>query len=140
MLTPVAYVGFCVLYGMVLTEFSLSSLSRNLGPRTANTLGLSVAFVGLILMSYPQDAPEIASWSNALVHLGQEVLPYNDDKSKLLVAVGSLILTLGTIISPFARWLSGLPPLVWLGKISFPLYLLHGTFIRSLFAWVLFWG
>ncbi|MCJ1329408.1 hypothetical protein MMC10_006088 [Thelotrema lepadinum] len=91
-------------------------------------------------MSYPRDVPEVASWSNALVELGQEILPYNDNKYKIWVAIGSLVLTLGTIISPFAQWILGLPSLVWLGKISFPLYLLHGTFIRSLFAWVLFWG
>ena len=91
-------------------------------------------------MSYPRDVPEVAPWSNALVDLGQEILPFNDNKYKLWVAIGSLILTLGTIISPFAQGILSLPPLIWLGKISFPLYLLHGTFIRSLFAWVLFWG
>jgi len=27
-----------------------------------------------------------------------------------------------------------------LGKISFPIYLLHGTFMRSLFSWIMFAG
>ena len=136
----IAYVGFCVLYGMILTELNLSPLSKNIRLVVANTLGLFVALIGLIIMSYPRDVPEVASWSNALVQLGQEILPYNDNKYKIWVAIGSLILTLGTIISPFAQRILSLPPLIWLGKISFPLYLLHGTFIRSLFAWVLFWG
>lgn len=125
---------------MILTEFNLSSWPKKIRPRIGDALGLSITLLGLIAMSYPRDAPENASWSFALRELGEEILPYNADKYKPWVSVGSLIFVFGVAMSPFAQWLLSFRVTTWLGKISFPLYLLHGTFIRSLFAWVLFWG
>ena len=125
---------------MILTELNLALLSQKLRSRAVNITGLVIVLMGLIAMSYPRDAPEAATWSFALKNLGDSVLPYNGDKYKPWVSLGSLILVLGVTLSPSAQSMLSLPIMVWLGKISFPLYLLHGTFVRSLFAWVLFWG
>lgn len=135
------YVGPCVLFGMVLTEFHLSSWPTKLGRYAGNAIGFLVIVVALFFASTPRDNPEAAAWSLWLHDFGQQLLPpISLDKYKVNVSFGSLLLVLGTIMSPRAQWLLSRPGFVWLGKISFPLYLLHGTFIRSAFAWVLFAG
>ena len=125
---------------MILTELNLALLSQKLRSRTGNMFGAAIVLVGLITMSYPRDTPEGAAWSFALRNLGDSILPYIGDKYKAWVSLGSLILILGIVLSSSAQKVLSHPMMVWLGKISFPLYLLHGTFIRSLFAWMLFWG
>ena len=126
---------------MVLAEINFAVSSQRLYNKLASKIiGCLIVILGLIAMSYPRDLPERASWSYGLRELGEVVLPFNDSKYKPWVSLGCLVFILGIILSqPIQKALS-IAPMVWLGKISFPLYLLHGTFIRSLFAWILFAG
>jgi hypothetical protein len=50
------------------------------------------------------------------------------------------MLIAGIIISPHARWALSRPPFLWLGKVSFAIYLVHGMFLRTVFAWILHLG
>ena len=126
---------------MVLAEINSIVSSQKLYNKLASKIiGCLIVFLGLISMSYPRDAPEKASWSYALRELGEIVLPFNNTKYKPWVSLGCLLVVLGVILSQPVRKALSIAPMVWLGKISFPLYLLHGTFIRSLFAWILFAG
>ena len=126
---------------MTISELNLSSWpSKKMRPLAANLLGLSVVLAGLVAMSYPTEFPEYARWSHALRDLGEYFLPKNDSKDKAWASVGALITVFGVVLSPLAQRALSFSVMLWLGKISFPLYLLHGTFIRSLFAWILFAG
>ena len=58
--------------------------------------------------------------------------------SRFWPSVGVQILVTTVILSPDLRRALSHPWLRWLGKISFPLYLLHGMFMRSLLSWLLF--
>ena len=55
-------------------------------------------------------------------------------------SLGGILLIVGIIISPHARWALSRPILLWLGKVSFAIYLLHGMFLRTIFAWLLHFG
>ena len=52
--------------------------------------------------------------------------------------MGSVLLCFTIVMSPQLRRVLSHRVFLWLGKISFPLYLLHGSFMRSILAWLLF--
>jgi len=55
-------------------------------------------------------------------------------------SLGGILLVFSVLISPHARWVCSRRPLLWLGKISFAIYLLHGLMMRTVFASVLHLG
>ena len=91
-------------------------------------------------MSFPSDLPTSAPWSTFLASIGPKIFPAQLDFGRTYGSVGAALLVFSIIISPHARALLSSTPLKMLGKISFPIYLLHGTFMRSLFAWIMFAG
>lgn len=67
-------------------------------------------------------------------HLGAHAL------ERMYGSIGGILLVACIVISPHARWALSQKPFKWLGKVSFAIYLIHGTFMRTVFAWVLFLG
>jgi len=51
---------------------------------------------------------------------------------------GASLVVLAVVMSAPLRQLFSLPPLVWLGSLSFSLYLLHGPLLRSVLAWIVY--
>ncbi|MCJ1282593.1 hypothetical protein MMC26_001918 [Xylographa opegraphella] len=141
-LTPhrlTALVGFTVFAGILLAEFSLTTTPTLLAYYSP-FLTPPLATLALVLMSFPSDAPLSAPWSTTLLTIGQRLLPPQLDFGRTYGSLGALLLVLAIIISPHARAALASPPLALLGRLSFPIYLLHGTFLRSLFAWCMFAG
>lgn len=98
--------------------------------------------VALILMSYPGSFHETASWSSWLYDMGVRYLPdvTVDALDRTYGSLGGILLILGILVSPHARWVCSRRPLLWLGKVSYAIYLLHGLMMRTVFAWVLHLG
>ena len=134
-----ALVGFTVFSGILLAEFSLTTTPALLS-RCSPLLTPPLLTLALVLMSFPSDAPLSAPWSSHLLTLGQRLLPPQLDFGRTYGSLGALLLVLAIIISPHARAALASPALALLGRLSFPLYLLHGTVVRSLFAWCMFAG
>ena len=124
-------------FGISIAEFSLSELPDRLS-RVSPLLTPILTFAGLLFMSQPSDHAFEAPWSAHLESWGSKMYP--GDIARSWGSVGSIVLVVGIIISPHARRLLSRPPLIWLGKVSFPIYLLHGTFMRSMLAWFTFAG
>lgn len=135
------YVGFNVFAGAMLAETFLSTIPQRL-LRLSPLLAPPLTVLALVLMSMPlqADGPEKAGWSNFLLWLSQQTLPRQYDIGRFYTSVGSQLLVFTVIISPHLRRVLSHPVLLWLGKISFPMYLLHGTLMRSIFAWMMFFG
>lgn len=132
------YVGLACFLGITLAEFSLSSAAGHLSS-VSPYISPPIAIFALVLMSHPGDNPEAAPWSASLQHFGE--ITFGDYSiHRLYGTIGGVLLLASIIISPHARHALSRPPLRWLGKISFAIYLLHGTILRSLFAWMLFCG
>lgn len=137
-LTSAAWAGLTCFIGIVLAEFSMSDLATMIAPLSP-LLSPPVAIFALVLMSYPNSSPSAAPWSAFLeqfgkAHFGQPAL------ERMYGSIGGILLVACIIISPHARWALSQKPLKWLGKVSFAIYLLHGTFMRTVFAWFLFFG
>lgn len=100
------------------------------------TIPLTV--ISLMLMSFPSDYQNHAAWSKFLLEWHATLAPQNAELSRFWPTLGAQLLCFTIVMSPYLRRALSLRPFLWLGKISFPLYLLHGTFMRSLLSWLLF--
>ncbi len=136
-----AWVGPTCFTGLLLSEFSLSTIPSQLAPYS-KVLTPPLAVFSLILMSYTQHAPKLQPWSRALHSFGTKYLlgDAEDSLDRTYGGVGGALLLASIIISPHARYVLSRKPLKWLGKVSFAIYLLHGTVLRTVFSWILFFG
>jgi peptidoglycan/LPS O-acetylase OafA/YrhL len=96
----------------------------------------------LFIMSYPGSFAESASWSSHMLIFAKAYFPAEALHAieRMYGSIGGVLLIQGIIVSPHARWLLSRPPMLWLGKVSFAVYLLHGMFLRTIFAWLLHIG
>lgn len=136
-----AWTGLCCFLGIALGELSLSEFPKLAAPYSPYA-SPPIILLSLFLMSYPGSFEGNASWSAwlhdfAILRLPQEV---HFAIERFYGSLGGVLLILGIIISPHVRWALSRPPLLWLGKVSFAIYLVHGMFLRTVFAWLLHIG
>jgi peptidoglycan/LPS O-acetylase OafA/YrhL len=138
------FVGYTVLGGILLAEFSVSPLPAKLAgfPLVSTVLSPILVLIGLVLMSFPSSNPDSTAWSATLKYIFATVFPPSVHFSfpRFIGSTGALILCFAILISPHLRRALSVKPLRWLGKLSFPIYLLHGTVMRTVLAWVVFAG
>ena len=125
-----------VFAGVMLAELNHSDYPFRLSPFSP-LLAPPLVLISLVLMSFPADYQGQAPWSRFLLNLHYKIAPESADVSRFWPAIGAQLLVLTIICSPHLRRALSHRWLLWLGKISFPLYLLHGTYIRTVLAWLL---
>ncbi|KAI4088914.1 MAG: hypothetical protein LQ344_005744 [Seirophora lacunosa] len=106
--------------------------------RYSPLFALPLLVVGLVFMSFPSQFQEWAPWSDKLLQWYWKIAPANAELSRFWPTIGAQVLTFSIVMSPHLRRALSHRWFLWLGKISFPLYLLHGSFMRSVLAWLLF--
>ncbi|KAI5306241.1 hypothetical protein KEM56_001723 [Ascosphaera pollenicola] len=110
---------------------------------TCNTTGsfrLAV-MVALYIWNWISDYNQYAeqrTWSRNLQQIGFRIFPAGANQGRHWPAVGSHILSASILYSSNLRNWLGTPFFTWLGGISFPIYLLHGTLVRTLLTWITF--
>ncbi|KAF2398968.1 hypothetical protein EJ06DRAFT_543676 [Trichodelitschia bisporula] len=131
-------VGISVFAGVLLAELTLSPLPMRMAHWTLIP-AVPVSILALILMSFPSEFQETAPWSAFLLRIHLTYFPQSTyiNINRLWPTIGSILLTATIIVTPTLRQLLRHRALIWLGKISFPLYLLHGMLLRTVFAWLL---
>jgi len=118
---------------MLLAEMSLIHLpSTKIRPLTY--LPYPIALLGLYLCSYPNEFADWTPWSRALLHLGQSIVPAGKDLGRFWPGLGAQLLCASIVLSPHMRSFFSHEILLWLGNLSYPLYLLHGPLMRSVLA------
>lgn len=101
-------------------------------------LPFSIAIVGWYLISYSGDHTEWARWSNSLLQIGLNIFPEGSKIIGYWDLTGVLLLISAIILSSTLQRVLSHPAFLWLGAISFPVYLLHGPILRSFLNWILF--
>ncbi|EXJ78093.1 hypothetical protein A1O3_09254 [Capronia epimyces CBS 606.96] len=135
------FTGLCCFAGIILGEMNLSNM-----PTAASAISPFVSppliISALVMMSFPGSFYESAAWSTWLHDVAIRHVPADitNTVDRMYGSLGGILLIVGIIISPHARWLLSRRPLQLLGKISFAIYLLHGMLMRTVFAWVLHLG
>ncbi|OAP63767.1 hypothetical protein AYL99_02994 [Fonsecaea erecta] len=135
------WAGLCCFLGISLSELSLSDVPKLLAPYSPY-VSPPIILISLIFMSYPSSFAETASWSLWLRDFATQYFPSEATSAleRMYGSLGGVLLVIGILISPHARWMLSRPPLLWLGKVSFAVYLIHGMFMRTVFAWALHFG
>lgn len=93
---------------------------------------------GAYIASYPGGEFELASWSKDLERIGHVLFPKDADFPRFWSALGLQFFALGVQYhQPTKNFLSN-KYLLFLGKNSFAVYLLHGTLLRTLLTMFLY--
>lgn len=98
-----------------------------------------LVLTGLIFASYPEINAEWMSWSNAMLKLSYYIFPASSlSIPGFYTGIGLIFISLGLHFSDFAKTLLSNKYLLWAGKNSFAVYLLHGTLLRSVLVWMMY--
>jgi hypothetical protein len=131
--------GFLFCSGALLADLSFSVRE------TRKRWPVALTVLSLFLASYP-DEPERAAWSRVSKSLFDRYITISGGKPlvisltigethRTIAAIASILLITSIIFNPSLQRLLSHRFLVFLGSISFPLYLLHGTFMRTALTW-----
>lgn len=136
-----ALVGFNVFCGILLAEISLDKDVQEYAERHsyARMIGSACCIIlGMFFCSYPEEKPEWARWSLFMGKLGDYVFPSGVEYARYYPGLGSNVLTVGVMFNDTAKKLLSQRFFLFLGKNSFPIYLIHAPLIRTVLTWVLF--
>lgn len=129
------------IYGMALADLSYEIpfrefIEKHKWPR--RVLCTLLVCVGLFICSYPGEHPEWATWSNYMFELAHYIFPPDVNIGKRYSAIGVDLIIFALYISPSAKDFLSNSLLLWLGKQSFAVYLVHGTLLRTVLCWMLY--
>ncbi|KAK2813620.1 hypothetical protein FQN50_000015 [Emmonsiellopsis sp. PD_5] len=122
----------------------LAQLQATFGSRATSTLPRPLpallVLIGLIICSFPQDNHDWMTWSFTMRKIMLSLTPASAEKfiGRYWVNLGGTILMTGIFFSRTARKILTLPLFNFLGRVSFPIYLLHDTLIRSVLVWMVY--
>ncbi|CAG8038741.1 unnamed protein product [Penicillium salamii] len=128
-------------YGMLLSDFSYNKALNEWiedHPRGRKTLTIPLTVFGLLIASYPGEHPEWAGWSNLMFKASQYIFPPEVNIGKRYTALAIDLIILAIFFSPSAKDFLSNRLLLWLGKQSFAVYLIHGTMLRVVLCWMLY--
>jgi peptidoglycan/LPS O-acetylase OafA/YrhL len=101
---------------------------------------LSPIFIlfGLLLASYPEAEPQLMAWSRMMGEYSFYIFPLENDTPRFYTGVGLVFVSLGIHFSTLAKTILSSKYLLWFGKNSFAVYLIHGSLLRSVMVWMYF--
>lgn len=120
----------------------LAQLHVDLGPRATQILPKPVPsllmILGAFIWSYPQDNPHWRPWSKFMQDVGVAITPGGSETSRCVVSVGITIFIYGVFFSRNARRVLTSPVFNFLGRVSFPVYLMHAMLMRTVLSWMVY--
>lgn len=108
-------------------------------PRISAVISGLFMLIGLTFASFPEANPEWMDWSRTLLNIMTPILPANPDFPRFGSGFGLEFISLAIVFSPqvLQRALSS-RVLLFFGRMSFAVYLLHGGLLRTVLVWMLF--
>lgn len=94
--------------------------------------------VGLYIASLPDTHHDWQPWSLNLRHFLAAILPRDPDFPRFSSGLGLDIIAIGLHLSPSARTILSNRFFLWLGRMSFAVYLLHNQILRSFLCWMVY--
>ena len=79
------------------------------------------------------------AWSNNMTEMAKWVFPSSHpDTPRFYTGLGLTFISLGLHFSEISKSILSNKYLLWAGKNSFAVYLLHGTLMRTILVWMLY--
>lgn len=120
----------------------LAELNADYGTQATSILPWMVSTMmvlfGLFLASFPDENPNWMPWSRSVNSIAQSLIPNGGEVNRYVVSLGTTFFVFGVFFSRDARRLLSHPVMNFLGHISFPIYLIHNTLIRTVLSWLLY--
>ncbi|KAJ4387433.1 hypothetical protein N0V93_008025 [Gnomoniopsis smithogilvyi] len=107
-------------------------------PRTSAVLSGVLVFFGLTIASFPEGNAEWMTWSRVMLNMMRPILPAHPDFPRFSSGIGLEFITLGVLLSPTLQRLLSNRYLLFLGRMSFAVYLLHGTLLKTTLVWMIY--
>ncbi|KAJ5958428.1 Acyltransferase 3 [Penicillium vulpinum] len=129
------------IFGVLLSDFSYHTTLKDWienNPRGRKMLTIPLTISALFLASYPGEHPEWAGWSNVMLKASQYIFPPGVNVGKRYTAIAVDMIILAIFFSPSTKNFLSSRLLLWLGKQSFAVYLIHGTMLRVVLCWMLY--
>lgn len=129
------------IYGILLSDLSYHKPLKEWTeshPRGRKMLTIPLTVFGLLIASYPGEHPEWAGWSNVMLQVGHVIFPPEVNIGKRYTALAIDLIILAIFFSPSTKDFLSNRILLWLGKQSFAVYLIHGTMLRVVLCWMLY--
>ncbi|KAF3760904.1 hypothetical protein M406DRAFT_348329 [Cryphonectria parasitica EP155] len=100
----------------------------------------SVAFLalGFFIASLPDDHYDYQAWSQGLYEFLRAILPRDPDFPRFSSGLGLDLIVIGLHFSTTSRNILSSKPFIWLGRMSFAVYLLHNQILRSVLCWMVY--
>ncbi|KAI4674581.1 uncharacterized protein J4E88_008317 [Alternaria novae-zelandiae] len=93
---------------------------------------------GMFMAGFPQDSAQNTRWSHTMATIMHSLTADKTDIRRYWDHLGAAFVLLGIFFSRNARKLLMSPVFNFLGRVSFPVYLLHNTFIKSVLTWMIY--
>lgn len=106
--------------------------------RLARTVSFILIRTGLSFASFPEGHPEWMAWSRTLLDIMTAISPDNPDYPRFASAIGLECAALGVLLNPWLQKVLSSRHLLFLGRMSFAVYLLHGPLMRTTLVWMLY--
>ncbi|CAI7631232.1 unnamed protein product [Penicillium pancosmium] len=120
----------------------LAELNADFGPHATSVMPRAISALvvvfGLFLSSIPEENTDWMPWSRAIVWTASMIVPAGGEINRYVVSAGTTVVMYGAFFSPDARRILSHPVMNFLGRISFPVYLLHNTLIRTVLSWMVY--
>jgi hypothetical protein len=101
-------------------------------------LALCLTCAGLFIASYPGEHPEWSNWSDIMRRTAHYIFPPNVNVGKRYTAIGVDMIIAAIFLTHRTKDVLSSRVLLWLGKQSFAVYLVHGTLLRVPLVWMLY--
>jgi len=123
--------------GMMVAELhnELGASATEFLPTPVPTL---LIVLGMFMAGYPQDAPDRTFWSNTMHSIMVPLTPKDADVRRYWDSLGASTVLVGIFFSKNARRILCSPLFNFLGRVSFPVYLMHNTLIKSVLTWLVY--
>lgn len=93
---------------------------------------------GLLLASYPEDKVQWSRWSEIMGQYSVYIFPRDVETPRYYTGVGLIFICLGIHFSNSVKNVLSNKYLLWFGKNSFAVYLIHGSLLRTILVWMYF--
>ncbi|KAF2012066.1 hypothetical protein BU24DRAFT_269048 [Aaosphaeria arxii CBS 175.79] len=129
--------GLNIVVGMIVAE-----LHHHFKDSATSTLPTPVPalliIMGMFMGGFPQDSFGNARWSDMMAKTMRAMTGRDTDIRRFWDHLGASFILLGVFFSRNARHVLTSPVFNFLGRVSFPVYLLHNTFIKTVLTWMIY--